>query len=274
MSSARLSISVVGILNVTPDSFSDGGLYSDPERAIAHAIKLRDQGADIIDIGADSTRPGSACVGVEQEWQRLAPLMAVLPKQIPISVDTHHVEVAQRALAAGATMINDISGGADDGMFELLAGKDAKLVLMFSRSSEPHNFTHLDQPQGADVVLESLQFFNSTLKRAMAAGVAIEQLVLDPGMGAFLSRDPLVSWNVIRSLPEFEKLNKSIMLSVSRKGFLKQPEEAFPIERDPLSALAGILAAQNLAPGTRLYLRTHNVAMTKAFLHAAGLTLG
>ena len=168
---------VVGILNVTPDSFSDGGLFVAAEAALDHALAMAVAGADIIDIGAESTRPGHVPVGEAEEWARLEPVLAPLLARValPVSVDTTKSFVARRALALGAAMINDVSGlRADPVLAEVAAESGAALVVM-------HHCAEIDSAR--DIVADMFAFFDETLARAQKAGVAREKIVLDPGVG-------------------------------------------------------------------------------------------
>lgn len=256
---------VVGILNVTPDSFSDGGSFLDPAQAIMHAHALREQGADIIEIGGDSTRSGSCCVGPHEEWRRVGEVVRALAAQMPVAVDTHHHTVASQALAAGAVMINDISCGHDRQLLAAVASSQAKLTMMFSRCPAPHDFTHLEQPLVGDVVLVARQGLKAARDRAVECGIDSERLVLDPGMGAFISAEPEHSWALLGRFGEFAELGCALMLGVSRKGFLKQPAEQAVLERDPHSALCAALLANRIS--TSLYIRTHNPALTRQFFN-------
>lgn len=258
---------IVGILNVTPDSFSDGGQYHIPEVALAHAERMLRQGAAIIDVGGDSSRPGSQCVGPTEEWHRIEAVVTELAPKCAVSVDTHHASVAARALERGAQIVNDVSGGADPEMFAVVAQYRARYVLMHSRCPAPHVFPD-PFPPTEDLVADIRRFFSERIERMLEAGVERERIILDPGLGAFSSREPRQSWEVIRRLKELEDFGLPILLGASRKGFLKQPDEEGIEERDILSALAALLAVQALAFQGPAYIRTHNVRWTRWALGA------
>ncbi|MCB0329998.1 MAG: dihydropteroate synthase [Bdellovibrionales bacterium] len=271
------NVELVGVLNVTPDSFSDGGLFVDPEKALAHVHLLVNEGASMIDIGGDSTRPGSQCVGPIEEWRRIEPVLESCRQVAPFAVDTHHSEVAHLALRAGATMINDVMAGFDPEMFSVIAdSSNAKYVMMYSRSKHPHDFSRQSVSSLADGdILERIKsFFYEKIELALTAGVSESQLVLDPGMGGFISSDPEDSWRVIRNFRELLSFRLPLYLGASRKGFLKLPLEADPKERDVLSAYIGRLVAASVAREPvnfepKLYIRVHSIATQKAFLDSS-----
>lgn len=269
-----MSIQLVGILNVTPDSFSDGGEFIAPVDAIARARSLKAAGADIIDIGGQSTRPGSSSVGVEEELRRLEQIVPALTNEMPISIDTYRAEIAEWAIRCGACIINDVTAGADPEMFSVIASRKVKIVLMFSPSTAPHDFSHLDSKNitVSNVVACIGDFFEKRIETAKSAGILTSQIILDPGMGAFLSSNPEVSWEVIRRFSELRSLGFPLMLASSRKGFLKATGEASPKERDPVSALTGLLVAQEFLFEGPDFIRTHNPALQKQFLQIGNLT--
>jgi len=249
-----------GILNVTPDSFSDGGHYFDVASALTHAEKLLDDGADVIDIGADSTRPNSRCVGEDEEWRRLEPVVNALAGKMALSIDTHHAAVAERALRSGARGINDISAGADPNMFRVVREFGGELVLMYSRCPAPHNYVQSQEVFSFD---EIIHFFQERVECALREGVPQEKLILDPGMGAFIG-GPKNSWYVLSQLSRLDMFGLPILLGVSRKGFLKAQDDDTPESRDAASAVAALLSS--LSCSSPVYVRTHNVAMTRRFL--------
>ena len=255
---------IVGIINVTPDSFSDGGAYLDPTDAVRRAEDLLTAGADIVEIGGDSTRPGSTCVGSEIEWARIEPSIRALAGRCALAVDTHHAFVAERALDLGAQLVNDVSAGSDPRMFEVVARKGAAIVLMFSRCSAPHLFG--PAPAG-DIVRTINTFLERRTRAALRAGVPPERIIHDTGMGGFVSPDADASWEILRRIAEITPGGGGIMLGSSRKGFLKTATERSPAERDPASALTGVLVARALRDrAVRLYLRVHNVTEQKRLL--------
>jgi len=260
------SIRLVGIVNVTPDSFSDGGLHVAPTAAIQRAEELTRDGAAIIEVGGDSTRPGSTCVGPAEEWRRIESVVRALAPHFTVSIDTHHAEVAARALDLGAAMINDVTAGSDPAMFEIVARRNVPIVMMFSRCAPPHHFT--DLPAG-DIIEFINRFLTERSSRAGAAGVRAEMIIRDTGLGAFVSPDPEASWTILRRYRDIIAGGGGLMLGSSRKGFLKGPNERSPLDRDHASAMTGVQAALSRRglPGP-LFIRTHNVALQRDLLAA------
>ncbi len=240
---------VVGILNVTPDSFSDGGLFVAAEAALDHALAMAVAGADIIDIGAESTRPGHVPVGEAEEWARLEPVLAPLLARValPVSVDTTKSFVARRALALGAAMINDVSGlRADPVLAEVAAESGAALVVM-------HHCAEIDSAR--DIVADMFAFFDETLARAQKAGVAREKIVLDPGVGFGKTlRQNLQAIDACGAL--HEEYGLPVLIGASRKSFIGALTGA-PVE----NRLAGTLAAhlRAFSRGATIF-RVHDVA--------------
>jgi dihydropteroate synthase len=209
---------LMGVLNVTPDSFSDGGLYFDKEKAIAHGLRMVEEGADILDIGGESTRPGSKPLELDDELRRVIPVIESLAKEldIPISIDTYKSAVAQRAIEVGAEMINDISGlHYDPGLAKVAAKVDIPLVLMHIRG--------IPETMQRDVYYESLfseiiQYLRESIQRAESVGVDPAKIIIDPGIGFGKTvEDNLL---IIKNLSEFRILGKPIMLGTSRKSFI------------------------------------------------------
>ena len=211
---------LMGVLNVTPDSFSDGGLHHDRDAAVAHALEMVEQGADIIDIGGESTRPGAERVTEEEQMQRVIPvireLQQQLPAHVPISIDTTSTRVAGAALQQGATIINDVSAGRDDpGMLKLVAEAGVPYIIMHMQGSPR---TMQDNPHYDDVVAEIRTFLLARAEAAMEAGIKQENLVLDPGIGFGKSkRDNL---DIIVNLDSFTATGYKVLLGASRKRFM------------------------------------------------------
>lgn len=253
---------VVGVLNVTPDSFSDGGSYIDSNTAIAHADKLITQGASIIDIGGESTGPGSKPISAIEEQQRILPVVDALAEKVCLSIDTYHSETAAAVLKAGAQIINDVSAlRADTKMAAVVAQYDAYLILMYCKDApQPHVTAH--QLHYQDVVADISEFFATRIEYALSEGIKKEKILLDPGMGGFVSSDANVSWELLARLGEFKKNFPDFPLFVgtSRKGFLGGPLES----RDPISQLTALWAIDHGAK----CIRTHNPAMLSEFLAA------
>lgn len=255
---------LVGIINCTPDSFSDGGGTASHEERISLGMQLLEHGAEILDIGGDSTRPGSTCVGPKEEWKRIEPVLKAFAGHAPCSVDTHHVETAERALDAGAKLINDVSGTLTDEMVHVVQRAGAAFIAMCN----PHGGSHVfgSGLSCATAVPFVQQWMASAWVSLQERGLSPSRIILDPGMGAFLSSDPRTSWSVLKSIEELLPPGGALLLGCSRKDFLKQPGENFLSERDHLTALVGAATAQRIGPKRPLYLRVHNVAMQRAVL--------
>lgn len=247
---------ILGILNITSDSFSDGGKYLEPGAATVHARAMADGGADIIDIGAASSHPDASPVAPDIEIARLAAVIPELKqKGLSLSIDTFAPQVQSWALAQGIDYLNDIHGFPDAALYPVLAGSDAKLIVM-----------HMVQERGVAVRTEVpsseifdriTRFFDARIKALADAGIARERLILDPGMGQFLGSDPENSWIVLRRLPELKaRYGLPLLVSLSRKGFLRKL-----VNRPPLEAGAASLAAELFAEANGAqYIRTHNPA--------------
>jgi dihydropteroate synthase len=209
---------VMGVLNVTPDSFSDGGKFFSQETAIEHAQQMERDGADIIDIGAESTRPGSESIHVEEELKRLLPVLGALKRllKIPISIDTQKSEVAEAALDTGAQIINDISGlRSEPKLAEVAARHKVPLILMHMRG-EPR--TMQTGPFTKDVVRDVTQGLRKSIALAQKAGVPKSQIILDPGIG--FGKSFAQNYELLQKLPQLAKLGYPLLVGTSRKGFL------------------------------------------------------
>ena len=209
---------IMGVLNVTPDSFSDGGEYHNPAKAIAHGLEMLAEGADIIDIGGESTRPGSKAVSVAEQLKRVVPVVEALSKQgdKAISVDTSSAEVARQALAAGAGVVNDISAGrADEQMFEVVAESGCPVVLMHMQGT-PEDMQA--EPHYEDVVEEITGFLAKTIERAIAGGVHRDRIIVDPGIG--FGKTVEHNLQILRNLEEFHRLGRPLLVGTSRKSFI------------------------------------------------------
>ena len=211
---------VMGVVNVTPDSFSDGGLYADAASAIAHGRQLRADGADILDVGGESTRPGATRPLVEEELDRVVPVVTALAADgATVSVDTMRHEVAAAALAAGATFVNDVSGGlADPEILRVVADSGATYVAMHWRAHADHmtDFATYDNPGG--VVAAVRDELAARVDAALAAGVAGERLVLDPGLG--FAKHGAHNWQLLADLEPIKRLGYPLLVGASRKSFL------------------------------------------------------
>jgi len=245
---------LMGVLNVTPDSFSDGGEFHAPAAALAQAQRLVDVGADFIDIGGQSTRPGAEQVSVEEELNRVLPVVKALRSvlNVPISVDTTRASVAHRAVEAGADMVNDISSGMfDPDMLPVVAELGVPIVLMHIRGT-PQTMQQLTEYQ--DLIAEIYEFLESRIAAAVAAGIERSHLIVDPGIG--FAKTSEQNLEILRQLPIFRSLDVPILVGVSRKSFigriLNQP--------DPKGRVWGTAAACCAAiAGLADILRVHDV---------------
>ncbi|MEO5653896.1 MAG: dihydropteroate synthase [Marmoricola sp.] len=208
---------VMGVVNVTPDSFSDGGRFAATEQAIAHALRLREQGADILDIGGESTRPGATRPLVADELDRVVPVITALAAQdVVVSVDTMRHEVAAAALDAGAVMVNDVSGGlADPRVLDVVADRGAAYVAMHWRA---HSTVMQQHATYDDVLVEVRDELARRLDEATAAGIDRSRIVVDPGLG--FAKTAEHNWQLLQRLPELEQLGVPILVGSSRKSFL------------------------------------------------------
>ena len=257
---AARPFSVMGIVNVTPDSFSDGGAFFSVDRAVDHAANLEQQGAHIIDIGGQSTRPGACAVSVEEECGRIIPVISAAAKKLrlPISVDTTNAETASRALDVGASWINDISAGRfDPGMPKLIARNNCPIILMHSRETPA---TMQRQPAYENVVAEVKKELLERIAVFCDAGVAKHDIIIDPGIGFAKRFEDTIA--LLGRMEELTALGYIVCLGTSRKSFIGRISG-----KDPAGRLAGSLAS--LAPafftGVKIF-RVHDVAMTVEYL--------
>ncbi len=247
---------IMGILNATPDSFSDGGFFIAPERALRHALAMVSQGADIIDVGGESTRPGAEPVGAGEQIARVVPVIEALRRSLPepilISVDTSRAEVAAAALAAGADFINDVTAGRDDpGLLPLAAEHGAPIVLMHMQGT-PKSMQ--DEPRYEDVVAEVLAFLLERAAKARAAGIPSENIILDPGIG--FGKRKVDNLRLMANLHRFAATGYTLLLGTSRKRFMG----AVCNETRPRELVAATVAttALGVMAGFRIF-RVHDV---------------
>ena len=238
---------VMGVVNVTPDSFSDGGRWLDPEAAVRHGLELVAEGADLVDVGGESTRPGARRPSADEELRRVLPVVRALAGEgVAVSIDTMRAEVAEAALEAGAVVLNDVSGGlADAGMAAVAAGSGAPFVVMHWRgpSQTMNALAHYD-----DVVADVVAELRGRVDALVAAGVDVEQLVLDPGLG--FAKDAGHNWALLGHLDQLGVLGRPLLVGASRKRFLgsllagadgvPRPVE----EREAATLATTVLAAQ------------------------------
>jgi dihydropteroate synthase len=209
---------VMGVLNVTPDSFSDGGTFLDPKHAIEHALEMERAGANLLDIGGESTRPGSTGTPAETELARILPVLEGLrgALKIPISVDTRKADVAEAAIRAGAQIINDVSGLRSDPRIAEVAHRHGVPLILMHMRGEPE--TMQEGPFARDVMKDVMQGLRGSITKAQKGGLAKSQIIVDPGIGFGKSFEQ--NYELLRRLPEFAKLGYPLLVGTSRKGFL------------------------------------------------------
>jgi len=249
---------VIGVVNVTPDSFSDGGRWFDSEDAIARGLQIASSGADVVDVGGESTRPGAVRVSPEEEQRRILPVISALAGHgLRVSVDTLNAVTAERALEAGATLLNDVSGGrADPRMRAVAASADVPMVVMHWRAHSAHmqQHTHYD-----DVLTDVISELSGQVDDAIAAGIDPSNIVVDPGLG--FSKTGAQNWELLAGLDRFTELGFPLLVAASRKRFLgellAEGDEPRPSDRredattaiSTLAALAGAWAVRVHEPG-------------------------
>jgi len=255
---------IMGILNVTPDSFSDGGAYTDASAAVARGIELAAQGADIIDVGGESTRPGAEPVGLAEELARVLPVIQGLAAMTdaPLSIDTTKAEVARQALAAGAQIINDVSAlRFDSAMAPVVAESGAPVVLMHMRGSPK---TMQQDTCYGRLMDELLAFFSERMAAAEAAGIARDRIIIDPGIGFGKSVDT-DNFTILKNLQAFASLGRPVLVGPSRKAFTGKITGRQAAGRDAGTAAAVAVAVYN---GAHI-LRVHNAAMMRDVVRIA-----
>lgn len=261
---------LMGVVNVTPDSFSDGGLWLDPVAAVAHARDLAADGADILDVGGESTRPGAEPVDAAEERRRVVPVIAGIAGELPgtrISIDTSKAEVAEAAVAAGATYVNDVTAfRGDPAMAAFVADRGLDCCLMHMLG-EPR--TMQDDPRYEDVVDDVRAFLEERLSFAARAGIPEERVMLDPGIGFGKTLEH--NLELLRRLDEIVAIGRPVVVGASRKSFLGR----LTGRREPAERIQGTVAANVLAyqRGARVF-RVHDVAPTRDALAVAAATLG
>ena len=253
---------IMGVVNVTPDSFSDGGKFYEQDIAIKHALRLAEEGADIIDVGGESSRPGSSSVPADEEWRRVEPVIKALEREtdVPISIDTMKPEVAWKAIEAGAIMVNDVSGLRNKEMVELVAREHVAVTIMHMLG-EPK--TMQENPVYRDVVKEVREYLRGQMQVAMDAGIAKDSIVIDPGIG--FGKTVEHNLELINHVSDFTELGRPVLIGASRKSFIGAIARA-----DVTDRLEGSLAAAVMAVvrGARI-LRVHDVKQTLRALKVA-----
>ena len=251
---------IMGILNVTPDSFADGGRHDTYEKAVARGLEMIAEGVDIIDIGGESTRPGAERVSATEEQKRVIPVIEKLSQAgVPISIDTMRAETAELAIAAGASIINDVSGGlADDLMHETAAELGCPYILMHWRG---HSVDMANKAVYGDVVKEVIAELQVQIDAALRSGIAKNNLIIDPGLG--FAKDADHNWEILNRIDEFNSLGYPVLIGASRKRFLGGQS---PDEREAATiALTKSLLAKNIWA-----VRVHSVSPHKNLVLANG----
>jgi dihydropteroate synthase len=250
---------VMGILNVTPDSFSDGGKYCDPQQAIEHALEMESAGADLLDIGGESTRPGSRETSTEEELTRVMPVLKALRGvlRVPISIDTRKADVAEAAIGAGASIINDISGLKTDPQIAQVAARHRVLLILMHMRGEPR--TMQKAPFARNVMKDVIQGLRASIGKARKAGVPKSRIIIDPGIG--FGKSFQQNYELLQKLAELARLGYPLLVGTSRKGFLgaslaRHGKPAPPEER--IWATAATVTASIL--GGAHIVRVHDVA--------------
>lgn len=252
---------VMGVLNVTPDSFSDGGRFDDTEIAISHALQMIEDGADIIDIGGESTRPGSERISVQVELDRVLPVIAgLVDSGVAISIDTMRAEVARAAIEAGACMINDVSGGkSDPEMLSYVSTLTVPYILMHWRG--PSNIMNT-LTEYSDVVADVVSEISKQVDLAVAAGIARERIAVDPGIGFAKTVDQ--NWPILKHLDVLEGLGLPILMGASRKKFLGELLAKDGVVRDSDERESATTAISTLMAARGLWaVRVHDVKPTR-----------
>ncbi len=246
---------LMGVLNVTPDSFSDGGLFVDPERAVEHALRMEREGAAIIDVGGESTRPGANSVSAADEITRVLPVIRKLVSclKVPVSIDSSKPEVVSAAVEAGAGMVNDVCALQAPGAIELLSGLDVPVCLMHMQG-KPR--TMQDNPSYEDVTRDVIQFLKGRVESCIKAGIGVERLVVDPGFG--FGKTVEHNFRLLAELNQFRELNLPILVGISRKSMIGAIIGKSVEDR----VFAGIALATLAAWNGASIIRTHDVAPT------------
>ena len=257
---------VMGVVNVTPDSFSDGGRFFDTDKAVAHGLALVAEGADLVDVGGESTRPGASRPSEQEELDRVIPVIEALAASARVSVDTMRATVAEAAVGAGAVLVNDVSGGrADDAMLSTVARLDVPYVLMHWRA---HSTEMQDHTTYGDVVADVLKELGEQLQQATKAGIT-HSIAIDPGIGFAKTGDQ--NWTILRELERFHELGHPVLVATSRKRFLGTLlDDRPPLERDDATTATTALAASQGA----WCIRAHAVRATADAVRVAARWAG
>jgi dihydropteroate synthase len=236
---------VMGVINVTPDSFSDGGQWMDPDDAVRHGLAMVADGADVIDVGGESTRPGAIRIDADEELRRVIPVIRALAAEgVTVSIDTMRADVAARAVEAGARMINDVSGGkADPRMFEIMADTGVDVVLMHWRA---HSVEMVDHAVYGDVVAEVAAELETQCAAAAAAGVDPGRIVVDPGLG--FAKNAEHNWELLRRIDELVRGLPPVLIGASRKRFLGELLDGRDVDgrEHATTAITALVAAEDV----------------------------
>jgi dihydropteroate synthase len=255
---------VMGIVNVTPDSFSDGGAFLSSDDAVRHGARLVDEGADVLDVGGESTRPGAAAVDADEELRRVIPViegLTEMQRTTPVSIDTRKPEVARAALEAGARIVNDTTAGRDPAMLETVEASGAGVVLMHMLGDPT---TMQDDPRYDDVVAEVTEFLRERIEAAVFAGIPEERICIDPGIG--FGKNVEHNLALLRAVPALRPLGAAVMIGASRKRFIG----VLTGTENPADRLEGSLAAAVVAASLGAdIVRVHDVAATVRALQVA-----
>ncbi len=249
----------MGVLNVTPDSFSDGGNFFSQEKAVQHALQMEREGADIIDVGAESTRPGSSGVSAEEEWSRLAPVLAALRTRlrIPISIDTRKSEIAAKAVESGAEIINDVSGLKHDARIADVAARGRVALVLMHMRGEPE--TMQQKPFARNAVKDVVKGLRESLAMARKAGVLDSRIIVDPGIG--FGKSYAQNYELLARLPELAKLGCPLLVGTSRKGFIGKTlsRDGKPVTAEAKLWGTAATVAASILNGAHI-VRVHDVA--------------
>ena len=250
---------IFGVVNLTRDSFSDGGRFLSPESAIAHALALAEDGADVVDLGPASSHPDAESVSPDEEIRRLAPVVARLKRErVPVSIDSFQPPTQRWALDAGVEYLNDVRGFGDEALYPALAGGENRLIVMHAIGAAGR--AHRETTEPAGVYRRALDFLGQRARALTRAGVSADRIVVDPGMGFFLGENASSSTYVLKRLPDLKRrLGFEVLVSVSRKSFLGTLTGRPPEERGAATLAAELFAARQGAD----HIRTHDVRALK-----------
>ncbi len=253
-----MTTKIIGILNITPDSFSDGGKYFNQETALKHAKHLIDSGADIIDIGAQSTRPGAILINEEEEWHRLEPVLANIISiahnaNVEVSIDTDKAKIADKAISIGVDYINDVSGTYDKEMIRIVSASNVKLFLMHNLGI-PANQNNII-PKNVDPIGELVMWFQKRITTLNSLGIANNNIIIDPGIG--FGKNAEQSWYIIKNIDKLKKINLAVCVGHSRKSMFSSLNTRQSNDRDIETLTISILLAKRKID----YVRVHNVEL-------------